>query len=487
MSSEKSESRNFKEKTTAEEVFQAVFCVVPKYLDSRIVESATQYVLMKHLATPLIVYNKQAEIEGGLVASWKISPDYKEYSFALKKDMKFSDGSKITSKDVVESLKIHLERGDGVHFNFNDIENISEIDEVNFSIKLRNPNKSFLNSASAPEFSVVHISDRKVPIGKQTFQISSGPYSMVSLNASSIELVKNIHYQGALNSSPSKVRIMSIEYPGVSDLIKNKSADYLDFSLPVHFYQLAKEADMKIFLPRVSMTHMIGINANQSNFVTKENRKYLQNIFSGENLKLDGLWAQWDRAKELYSPGGEGRVSSEKLASIWKDINAVSKPKNFPKKLTLLSSQGYPTPPRVIKILEENGIEVKHVNVERSELREQLINGKWDISLSANDFSATNVLENLRVTLSPDMPTFFLEKSSPIQNLFADASKALDKQDRARIIREIGEKLLENGNIIPFAYQHDVYYYSPKWDISKWSMLFPDVSIWKIQRASLAQ
>lgn len=50
---------------------------------------------------PLVIYGENGKIEPGLAESWDISDDGKEYTFHLRKDVKFSDGSDFNADNVI--------------------------------------------------------------------------------------------------------------------------------------------------------------------------------------------------------------------------------------------------------------------------------------------------------------------------------------------------------------------------------------------------
>ena len=54
--------------------------------------------------TGLVELGDDLQVEPQLAASWQISPDKLKYTFQLKPNLKFSDGSPLTSADVVYSI-----------------------------------------------------------------------------------------------------------------------------------------------------------------------------------------------------------------------------------------------------------------------------------------------------------------------------------------------------------------------------------------------
>ena len=51
------------------------------------------------------VNNVGTDIEGDLAESWDVSDDGTDYTFHLRPDAKFSDGSPVTADDVVFSIE----------------------------------------------------------------------------------------------------------------------------------------------------------------------------------------------------------------------------------------------------------------------------------------------------------------------------------------------------------------------------------------------
>ena len=57
--------------------------------------------LFEMVFDPLVRYGEGGEIEPALAESWEISEDGKSYTFHLRKDVKFSDGTKFNADNVI--------------------------------------------------------------------------------------------------------------------------------------------------------------------------------------------------------------------------------------------------------------------------------------------------------------------------------------------------------------------------------------------------
>jgi len=69
----------------------------------------------------LVRYNEKGDILPGLAESFSISPDGKTYTFNLRKNLKFSDGSPLTADDVLASIKATVGPGSPFRSNYESI------------------------------------------------------------------------------------------------------------------------------------------------------------------------------------------------------------------------------------------------------------------------------------------------------------------------------------------------------------------------------
>ena len=68
-------------------------------------DNMSLWVEMEVFSRLVRVNNVGTDIEGDLAESWDVSEDGTEYTFHLRPDAKFSDGSPVTADDVVFSIE----------------------------------------------------------------------------------------------------------------------------------------------------------------------------------------------------------------------------------------------------------------------------------------------------------------------------------------------------------------------------------------------
>lgn len=160
-----------------------------------------------------------------LAASWDVSADKKTYTFHLDPKAVFSDGSPVTSADVVFSLqRVGNVKGnpsflvDGMTFTAKDPQTVvvttSAYDPAVLG-KLASPSLGILNSKVAKAAGATDAADAatadKAENALNTASMGSGPYVLDKFGLSTeVDLVPNPKYWGATKPAFSKVGIINV-------------------------------------------------------------------------------------------------------------------------------------------------------------------------------------------------------------------------------------------------------------------------------------
>lgn len=81
-------------------------------------ENAEEFRVVNDLFAGLVDFDQANKPIPGLASSWDISPDGKTYTFHLRPNLKFSDGTPITAKDVVYSWERLVDPKTAAAYNF---------------------------------------------------------------------------------------------------------------------------------------------------------------------------------------------------------------------------------------------------------------------------------------------------------------------------------------------------------------------------------
>lgn len=139
------------------------------------------------LYAKLFKHGENRQIHPELIESYELNEDKKIYSFKLRDDTYWSDGKKITSNDVaftIDSIQ-NPEVGSPLFGSFQGVL-IEKIDDLNFTLTLKEPFAPFLNSMAfglIPEHVFGQMNPANIRLAKDNLQptIVSGPYKFTKL------------------------------------------------------------------------------------------------------------------------------------------------------------------------------------------------------------------------------------------------------------------------------------------------------------------
>jgi peptide/nickel transport system substrate-binding protein len=140
--------------------------------------AAIARIVYNNLLEGLVKVNMQGEVVRALAERYSVSIDGTVYTFSLRHGVKFHNGRPLTAEDVKYTLERNLDpkTGHPHRVYYEDIQQITIIDEHTFHIALRQPNAMFIfnlaraNSAIVAKEEVERLKSH--PIGTGPFQFS---------------------------------------------------------------------------------------------------------------------------------------------------------------------------------------------------------------------------------------------------------------------------------------------------------------------------
>lgn len=159
------------------------------------------------LFSGLMKYDENGHIVPDLAADYKINEDGKVYEFFLKDNVYWSDGQRLTSDDIIYTIKTISDPAykSPLRARWLGVE-MEKISDVSLRFKLKNPYSSFLESCTTkiiPRHIWQNVSAENFPLSPFNLEpVGSGPYRLAKVNKtkegdiSSIDLAKNPHYYG---------------------------------------------------------------------------------------------------------------------------------------------------------------------------------------------------------------------------------------------------------------------------------------------------
>ena len=218
----------------------------PPTLDPALVGDVTSALIARHLFSGLVKLNNDLEVVPDLAASWDISADEREYTFKLRPDITFADGTPITADDVRWSLERTTDPATGPIVSptyLDDIAGVLEkangqastisgldvVDDRTIRITLREPSTLFLIKFTHPPSFVVD--RRAVARGGDWFEQpnGSGPFKFATWERRQrMELVPNERYYGTPAKLDRLTFLLGAEGANPLGLYENGRIDYTE-------------------------------------------------------------------------------------------------------------------------------------------------------------------------------------------------------------------------------------------------------------------
>jgi len=165
-----------------------------------------------------------------LASSWTISPNGLTYTFHLRTDAKFSNGSPVTASDVVFSIDRSRKFAGGWGFLLTAVKSISASDAHTVVVQLSQPHAPLLADLAMYAYSVVPKS-LVTSQGSKFFQhpVGSGPFMVTSYNPDSeVDLAANPYFYGT-KPKIKKVRVLIVPDDNTRVLmLESKKADVIE-------------------------------------------------------------------------------------------------------------------------------------------------------------------------------------------------------------------------------------------------------------------
>jgi len=432
-----------------------------------------------HFAAPfystLLRFNlsKFPEVEGDLAQSWTIAPDLMTYTFKLHPNVKFNDGSTLTSADVKATYDRLRNPPPGVvstrQATFADIGTIETPDPTTVIFKMKAVNASMIEHFASP-WNVIYAAKllAEDPAAPRTKINGTGPFTFV-------EHVKGSHVAGKKNDNYFKKGlpyldgwkgVFTLQAAAMLNAIQGGQvlAEFRGIS-PAERDRLVATMGDKIRIEESSWTLalLIAFNVEKKPFDDVRVRKAL--------LMAVDRWGGsqgLSRISTLRSVGGVVRPGSPfatpeaelvKLPGFSKDIN-----KSRAEAKKLLAEAGVPnlkftlwnrnlampyTPAGIFLVDQwrQIGVEVEHKQSDTAPYLATMNAGNHDVAIDFTnlfmDDTSLGLAKFLSVTRAPENRS--RSKDAELDKLYDDHLRERDPEKRKLLIRAFEKRLFEQA------------------------------------------
>ncbi|MCX8125900.1 MAG: ABC transporter substrate-binding protein, partial [Dehalococcoidia bacterium] len=145
---------------------------------------------------PTQVEISPATVQGDLAEKWDISADSKTYTFYLRKDVKWRDGTPFTADDVAYSIEKMMDKNrSSIWSDFPAYQSVAKVDDYTVKVNLKNPSASFLFQLAGPYASIQAKHKANVDFRSPDFLMGTGPFKFSKYTTGVLmEYVKNPNY-----------------------------------------------------------------------------------------------------------------------------------------------------------------------------------------------------------------------------------------------------------------------------------------------------
>ncbi|HEY7430222.1 MAG TPA: ABC transporter substrate-binding protein [Streptosporangiaceae bacterium] len=221
-----------------------------------------------------------------LATSWQISKDGLTYTFHVRPDAKFADGTPLTADDVVFSLNRSRNLEGGWGFLLTPVKKITATDEHTVVITLKQPHAPLLSDLAMYAYSIVPEKEVKAQ-GSAFFQhpVGSGPFKVTSFNADSeVDLARNTFFYGT-KPKISKVRILIIPNDNTRVLqLESKKVDIIENPPGNLVSQINNQPDLSVQLFPSTRVDFIQLDQHYAPFKKQAVRQAINYALNRETI-----------------------------------------------------------------------------------------------------------------------------------------------------------------------------------------------------------
>lgn len=468
-------------------------------LDPALTQDTQSSRVIYDLFEGLTSFDQKMQTIPGLAETWDISKDQLTYTFHLRQDIKFSDGTPITANDVVFSFQRIVDPKVASPYNIlgSNIVNgqaiidnklppsalaVSAIDKSTVQIKLVHPDASFLAICAMPNLGIVSKSNINKYGNNDWTQpgkmVNSGAYKLTEwVIKGYILLSKNSYYYDAKDVSINQVKFMPIvDFSSSLSQYKSGNID-ITYRLPIDQYKTIKREmpeqehtvtqeglyyyDLNMTLPKfrdnLKLRQALSMAVDRSALVkvvlgqdqVPAYSYVTSTVEAGKFAGLDYDWGKWSRdkqiteAQKLFKDSGYGPNNPLEI-SISYNTNDLHK------KVALAIGSMWQ------EVFGENSIHVTIANQEWKTFLKARNTANYDVARDGwiTDYDSVDSYTNLYQCGNPQNNSKMCNKE--YNNLLAQAQQTANPEERIDLIRKAIQIAMDEYGVIPL-YQYTYY------------------------------
>lgn len=466
----------------------------PDGIDPNVTSNSFASPFLSNCFEGLVTYNENSELVPGLAEKWDISEDGKIYTFHLRKDLKWSDGSPLTSKDFLYSIQRVLKPETAAQYLSmvtDYIENAQEVydgkkpaeelgveapDDNTLVIRLIDPAPFFIDILSMNVFApvqaaTVEANDDKWTLSPETYVVN-GPFKITAMNmGESVVLEKNPNYYNADAVSLEKITFRYIKDQATAlSAFQSGEIDGFREVPSADLANLKAESEDLYTLPQYATTYYL-INNSKAPYDDARVRKAINLAIDRQALIDSVLQGSAQPAFSLVSPGysAEGVKYEEGRSDYGISANA-----NAEEAKKLMAEAGYPdgkgfptvqlsyyTNPQVKQLVEAMaqmlktnlGVEVEISTEEWKVYYDNVQAGKYEIAAMGWGADYLHPMTFLPLFVGGDPLNNSGYANAEYDKAVAEAKVETDAKKAIELMRKAEDILMQDYPFLPLYYR----------------------------------
>lgn len=178
----------------------AAISAEPDRLDPHRTTAYTAFQVLENVYDTLVVPAAEpGEFEPSLATEWSVSEDQRSWTFELRPDVTFHDGSTFDAADVVASYQRIIDEELANAFRFANVSEVSAVDEDTVEIALDEPTPNLLDNIGGFKGMAIlpsEVTEEGTELDLDTGAVGTGPFQLVESAPGSVTLSAFEDYWG---------------------------------------------------------------------------------------------------------------------------------------------------------------------------------------------------------------------------------------------------------------------------------------------------
>jgi len=196
----------------------------------------------------------------GMGLAESVTPSDTHYIVKLKPGLKFSDGSELTSQDVIASFEYFIaDKTNGLGYSYEAIKNLTAVDDLTVDFELKHPSTALMFYMSQPQSAILP-SESIASRGKQLYEgvpiPTAGQFQVESMSQDQITLQANPNYAGTQPSTKTVVFKKIVDPAARLAQLQGGQIDFADTISPKQVGQLSDPVKVDSYSTPIGAYHL---------------------------------------------------------------------------------------------------------------------------------------------------------------------------------------------------------------------------------------